>query len=280
MNIVEHTFSFKNALVKRKSTTDLILHHAAAAKCSVEDIHRWHLGNGWSGIGYHFLVRKDGSVHRGRPIDTVGAHTYGANSDSIGVCFEGNFENEEMPDVQKEAGAELVTYIRQLYPSITKVGKHKDYLSTACPGKNFPFEYIAAGPTKKTSETLTSAPTSAPIEVKVGAAISLQNEPYYKDTYVKEQSGTLYGTYYFWSSEVIRGRAKITTELSKVGIKGQVLCWIDVPDDAQIVYVVKRGDTLGAIAKKYGTTVAKIATLNNIKNVNLIHVGQQIKIPK
>lgn len=157
MNIVEHTFTFNAALVKRKSTTDLILHHAAAAKCSVDDIHRWHLGNGWSGIGYHFLVRKDGSVHRGRPIDTVGAHTYGANSDSIGVCFEGNFENEEMPDVQKEAGAELVTYIRQLYPSITKVGKHKDYLSTACPGKNFPFGFIAEGEAEPEKEDMSAA---------------------------------------------------------------------------------------------------------------------------
>lgn len=130
------------------------------------------------------------------------------------------------------------------------------------------------------AQTAPPANPSTTFEVKAGNAVTLRNEPYYKDTYVKEQSGTLYGTYYFWSSEVIRGRAKITTDPLKAGIKGQVLGWINVPDNTQVVYVVKRGDTLGAIAKQYGTTVAKIAALNNIKNVNLIHVGQQIKIPK
>lgn len=148
MNIVEHKYSFASGLVKRKSTTDIILHHAAALKCSANDIHSWHLQNGWAGIGYHFLVRKDGSVHRGRPIDTVGAHAGNHNSYSIGVCFEGNFETEKMGEAQKEAGAELVTYLRELFPSIKTVGKHKDYNSTACPGKNFPFDYISKG--KKT----------------------------------------------------------------------------------------------------------------------------------
>lgn len=44
------------------------------------------------------------------------------------------------------------------------------------------------------------------------------------------------------------------------------------------VYVVKSGDTLGKIAKKYGTTVAKLASLNGIKNVNKIYVGEKIKV--
>ena len=45
-------------------------------------------------------------------------------------------------------------------------------------------------------------------------------------------------------------------------------------------YTVKRGDTLSAIAKKYGTTVKAIAAENGIKNVNLIYVGQKLKITK
>lgn len=122
-------------------------------------------------------------------------------------------------------------------------------------------------------------PTPEPFEVKAGKAIALRNEPYYIDSYTKQQSGTLYGTYYFWSSEVMRGRAKITTDQSKVGVKGQVLCWINVPDNAEVVYVVKRGDTLGAIAKKYNTTVKKLAAHNSIENPNLIMVGQKIRIP-
>ena len=118
-----------------------------------------------------------------------------------------------------------------------------------------------------------------PFVVKAGNRIDLYNTPYYVDTYTKERAGTLYGPYYIWNAEIIRGRIKITTDPLKAGVKGQVLCWIDAPANSQIVYVVKSGDTLSTIAKKYSTTVAKIAKFNNIKNVNLILVGQQIKIP-
>ena len=60
----------------------------------------------------------------------------------LGICFEGNFENEYMCDAQLEAGQALVADIVKRYPSI-HVGKHKDYNITACPGTNFPFTYIA-----------------------------------------------------------------------------------------------------------------------------------------
>ena len=65
MNIIETNLKF-GALSTRKSTKRAILHHAEASKCTAEDIHRWHKQNGWSGAGYHFLVRKDG-VHLQTP---------------------------------------------------------------------------------------------------------------------------------------------------------------------------------------------------------------------
>lgn len=83
MNIIETNLKF-GALSTRKSTKRAILHHAEASKCTAEDIHRWHLQNGWSGAGYHFLVRKDGSIYRLRPENAVGSHAKGSNSDSIG----------------------------------------------------------------------------------------------------------------------------------------------------------------------------------------------------
>lgn len=144
MKIIEKTYSF-GYMDKRNKTTRIILHHAAAEKCSADDIHRWHKGRGWAGIGYHFFVRKDGSVYRGRPQNTVGAHAGGANSDSIGICFEGNYEKEKtMPAAQKQAGAELVAYIKKHY-GISKVQGHSDVGSTACPGRHFPFDEIANG---------------------------------------------------------------------------------------------------------------------------------------
>ena len=69
---------------------ELFLHHAESKSCTADDIHRWHLANGWAGIGYHFFVRKDGSIYRGRPENDIGSHAKGSNSDSIGICFEGS----------------------------------------------------------------------------------------------------------------------------------------------------------------------------------------------
>jgi N-acetyl-anhydromuramyl-L-alanine amidase AmpD len=142
MKINEVTYKWNGALTKRRSTTRIILHHAAASKCSAQQIHSWHLTNGWVGIGYHFLVRKDGSVYRGRQEDTVGAHAGNNNYDSIGICFEGSFDWEQMNEVQRTAGAELVAYLKDKY-GITKVQKHSDVNATGCPGAHFPFATIA-----------------------------------------------------------------------------------------------------------------------------------------
>lgn len=145
MKINEVDYKWNGSLTKRASTTRIILHHAAAKTCTAQQIHSWHLANGWVGIGYHFFVRKDGSVYRGRPEDTVGAHAGNNNYDSIGVCFEGNYMTETaMPEAQRAAGAELVAYLKQKY-GITKVQKHRDVNATGCPGDNFPFEAIAYG---------------------------------------------------------------------------------------------------------------------------------------
>lgn len=144
MRIIETTYRWGGTLVKRQSTTRIILHHAAAKTCTAQQIHSWHLANGWAGIGYHFFVRKDGSVYRGRPEDVLGAHAGSNNYDSIGVCFEGNFMSEPMPAVQRQAGAELVAYLKQKY-GISKVQKHSDVNATGCPGTHFPFDAIAYG---------------------------------------------------------------------------------------------------------------------------------------
>ena len=145
MNIIETNLEFKD-MSTRKSTERIILHHADAKSCSAEDIHRWHLNNGWSGAGYHFLVKKDGTIYRLRPEDKVGAHAYGSNYNSIGICFEGNYMEEDMPDVQKQAGKELVAYLKNKY-KISTVQKHKDVCATSCPGDKFPFNEIAKSET-------------------------------------------------------------------------------------------------------------------------------------
>lgn len=153
MEIIETNLQFKD-MDTRKKTERIILHHAAAKNCSVEDIHRWHLNNGWSGMGYHFLVRKDGSIYRGRPEDKVGAHAGGSNYNSIGICFEGNYMEEDMPEIQKEAGKELVSYLKNKY-GITTVQAHRDVCETSCPGDKFPFDEIANAERNVVPETPT-----------------------------------------------------------------------------------------------------------------------------
>ena len=140
MNIIETNLEFKD-MSTRKLTERIILHHAAAKNCSAEDIQRWHLNNGWSGAGYHFLVRKDGTIYRLRPEDKVGAHAYGSNYNSLGICFEGDYMEEDMQEAQKEAGKELVAYLKNKY-NITTVQAHRDVCATSCPGDKFPFDEI------------------------------------------------------------------------------------------------------------------------------------------
>ena len=100
-------------------------------------MHRWHLANGWVGIGYHFFVSKDGKVYQGRPINTIGAHCSGHNSHSIGICAEGDFTYDKMGKTQKQAIVKLIGYCKSRYPQAAVVG-HKELGVTGCPGDNYP----------------------------------------------------------------------------------------------------------------------------------------------
>lgn len=142
MKINEVNYKWNGSLTRRSKTEMIVLHHADAKSCTPQQIHQWHLSRGWSGVGYHFIVRKDGQIYRGRPENVIGAHAANYNSKSIGICFEGNFTTETMPKAQLEAGKELVAYLKDKY-EITNVKGHRDLMATDCPGKNFPFNEIA-----------------------------------------------------------------------------------------------------------------------------------------
>lgn len=53
------------------------------------EIRRWHKDRGWTDIGYHFVIRRDGTLEAGRPIARRGAHARGHNDDSVGICLVG-----------------------------------------------------------------------------------------------------------------------------------------------------------------------------------------------
>lgn len=154
MNIIETNLKFNsNHSARSGSVKGIVLHHAAA-NGSVEDVHRWHKNRGWAGIGYHFYVRKDGSVYRGRPETWIGAHTVGHN-EKIGICAEGNFDEEKMCAAQKNAIIELLQYLYDKYGKV-KVYGHRDLDATACPGRYYPFDSIVNAET----ETITAVVTA------------------------------------------------------------------------------------------------------------------------
>ncbi|GAA0733702.1 N-acetylmuramoyl-L-alanine amidase [Clostridium oceanicum] len=119
----------------------IILHHAESSRCSIEDVHSWHLNKGWSGCGYHYFVRKNGSIYKGRPDNAIGAHCLSYNSVSIGICTEGRFNVETMGASQYNSLKELISYIKNKY-NISKIYGHRELNSTDCPGKNFPLSKI------------------------------------------------------------------------------------------------------------------------------------------
>lgn len=142
MEIIETNLEFNSNYNEMKNVEGIVLHHSGVSVLqSVETIHNYHKNTkGWAGIGYHYYVRKDGSIYRGRPENMAGAHCPGVNSTSIGICAEGNFDEETMSDVQKNAIIELVKDIKTRHNIWIK--GHREVISTSCPGSNFPLEEI------------------------------------------------------------------------------------------------------------------------------------------
>ena len=141
--IIETNIQFRT-LVPRKATRRIVLHHSASGLSTTwQDIHQWHLKNGWAGIGYHYVIHADGGIYRGRPEDKAGAHAYQdrsheANSDGIGICLVGNFMLTQPATPQLDSLVELVKDIWTRYPGITVIG-HNDVMATSCPGVKFPW---------------------------------------------------------------------------------------------------------------------------------------------
>ena len=139
--VVQPTYLHFRSLTNRTRTDAIVVHHIGNtnADVSAATVHQWHLANGWAGIGYHYLIRKDGTIERGRPRDTVGAHCYGENWHSIGVNIVGNFEVAMPTDAQLDAAERLVARLCQMYglrPGSRTIKGHRDFNATACPGQN------------------------------------------------------------------------------------------------------------------------------------------------
>ncbi len=144
MQIIDEKYNWNGGFTSRFKTDYIVLHHAEAVKCTAQDVHSWHRANGWTGIGYHFFVRKDGTIYRGRPINVVGAHVQGMNSCSIGICAEGDYHTKEktMPQAQKKSIIELCQYLKKNYYPNAKIVGHREIGDSNCPGRYYPLDEI------------------------------------------------------------------------------------------------------------------------------------------
>lgn len=129
----------------RESTEMIVIHHAGFPDgdkdSSAEEIHKFHQQvNGWAGIGYHYVIRKDGRIEQGRRPQMVGAHALHHNKNSVGICVAGNF-NVAKPNYKQLDSLKLLTaWLCQRYKlNPMKDGVivgHKNLNDTTCPGKN------------------------------------------------------------------------------------------------------------------------------------------------
>lgn len=107
-------------------------------------IRQWHTdsppqGRGWSDIGYHFVILRDGTLQRGRPLGCVGAHVRGHNAHSIGICLVGGRDDDGSPEFnftpeQESTLRAVVTVLIREFGQKTKVLGHRDHNpNKACP---------------------------------------------------------------------------------------------------------------------------------------------------
>lgn len=121
---------------------DGIIVHCAATKpnqdIGAKDIDRWHRQRGWLMIGYHYVIKRDGTVETGRPIEKAGAHVEGHNANTIGICMAGGINNEgkaenNFTEAQFASLAKLVKELKAKYPTAFVKG-HRDFTSKKeCP---------------------------------------------------------------------------------------------------------------------------------------------------
>lgn len=142
----------------RRTITRIVVHSTATPEgkdYTVDYIRRLHKqANGWSDIGYHYVIYRDGTLHEGRNVNLSGAHTRGYNANSIGIVYiggtsatekdkNGNLKAKDTRTPEQKATLlRLLKDLRQMYPKAQIVG-HRDLNATACPSFDAKSEYKA-----------------------------------------------------------------------------------------------------------------------------------------
>ena len=141
LNIINVPYDWSEELNYVNDPYLLIYHHAAINDITVEGIDELHKKRGFAGIGYNYYIDKTGVIYKGRPDDAEGAHALNNNKISLGICLEGNLEEEYATNEQLKSLEKLSVYLCIKYDIKAFIG-HKDVRETLCPGKNFPLDEI------------------------------------------------------------------------------------------------------------------------------------------
>ena len=123
-----------------RRVTKIIVHYSATPvshRWTVERVRKCHLEKGWSDIGYHWVVDREGVVWEGRPESLQGAHCRDYNRESIGVCWLGGLDGNGTPvgnitKAQTRSMEELLRQLHRRYPDALLYG-HRDLAATKCP---------------------------------------------------------------------------------------------------------------------------------------------------
>lgn len=131
--------------MSKRSKTNWIVLHCSATRASqvnigAKDIRKWHKDKGWADIGYHFVIKRDGKLEKGRALDVVGAHVEGHNLDSVGICLVGGLNDKSFKPENNFTAAQwttlktLVADLVKRYPKAKVLG-HRDFkgVQKACP---------------------------------------------------------------------------------------------------------------------------------------------------
>ncbi len=125
---------------KRSKTNKIIIHCSATPSymdIGAERIRKWHKHRGWSDIGYHFVITRQGWLEEGRRIDYVGAHCKGQNHESRGICLGGGSDSAGNPENNVRVGQfkacqTVIVEICSWY-SIERLAGDKEFSYKACP---------------------------------------------------------------------------------------------------------------------------------------------------
>lgn len=142
-----------------REQTRAIVYHCSATRPNLDigarEIREWHIARGWADIGYHIVIRRDGTIEWGRHPAAIGAHVAGHNTDSIGVCLVGGLDDHGVghahrPDLftpaQWHTALDVARVLRAAYPRAQILG-HRDLSPDANgDGKIAPTEWLKTCP--------------------------------------------------------------------------------------------------------------------------------------